>query len=481
MNRKRSYLAVSVAVNLLLAALTALPRLGGTALVQAQSQPVITAATGSAFTYQGQLLAGGNPAAGPYDFQFMLFDALTGGAQVGSTLTLDNVPVSKGLFTVKLDFGSAFGGGARWLAIAVRPGSSTGAYTALSPRQELTPAPYAMALPNVYTNETMNFVGVGRDFRISGNEVFGVRYVGNANEYGGMYVETAHANGWPFYGYATNGSFRAWTYYNGTNGDWNLYNAGIRLTIPNEGGLQIPGGMNPSLVISDTTASDGIKIHDTGDDGIQIGSSPGYPNYGVYIPSPGVSTYGLWPNTANALGQWALYTVDNIEAGNVTLNSLSLVAQVSGPGALTPGDVVAVTGMANPLPGGHSPLPLVRLADSASSSGVIGVVESRMVWAVAPGKEAEGEKSLQSAAGPAQPGDYISLIVLGVAQVKVDATTTIKAGERLTASRLAGRARALETRDVEGMVVTEGAPTIGIALAAPAAGQETIPVFVILR
>jgi hypothetical protein len=104
-----------------------------------------------------------------------------------------------------------------------------------------------------------------------------------------------------------------------------------------------------------------------------------------------------------------------------------------------------------------------------------------MVWAVAPGKEAEGEKSLQSAAGPAQPGDYVSLIVLGVAQVKVDATTTIKAGERLTASRLAGRARALETRDVEGMVVTEGAPTIGIALAAPAAGQETIPVFVILR
>ena len=72
----------------------------------------------------------------------------------------------------------------------------------------------ALAMPNVYINEDSNFVGIGRNSRISGNEVFGVRYSGGANDYGGMYVETAHPNGWPFYGYATNGSFRAWTYYN---------------------------------------------------------------------------------------------------------------------------------------------------------------------------------------------------------------------------------------------------------------------------
>ena len=54
------------------------------------------------------------------------------------------------------------------------------------------------ALPNVYTDEGANFVGVGRNFRISGNEVFGVRYTGGANQYGGMYVETSDAAGWPF-------------------------------------------------------------------------------------------------------------------------------------------------------------------------------------------------------------------------------------------------------------------------------------------
>ena len=37
----------------------------------------------TAFTYQGRLTTGGNPANGSYDFQFKLFDALSDGAQIG--------------------------------------------------------------------------------------------------------------------------------------------------------------------------------------------------------------------------------------------------------------------------------------------------------------------------------------------------------------------------------------------------------------
>jgi hypothetical protein len=454
---------------------------GRAAAVNSQSEAQALVPVGDAFTYQGYLEDGGSPANGSYDLQFELYDAGAGGSQVGGTINLDNVPVTDGLFTAELDFGSGlFGGGALWLEIGVRPGASGGAFTILTPRQELTPAPYALGMPNVYTDETINFVGIGRNFRISGNEVFGVRYDGDANDYGGMYVETSNPQGWPFYGYATDGSFRAWSYYNGTTADWHLYNAGIRLTIPNEGGLRIGPSADYSLVISNTTGLDGIRIYDTNDDGIQIGADPDYPNYGVYIPSPGVSTYGLWSNTAEAAGEWALFTVDKIEAANVTLHSLTLVAQVTGETALTAGDVVAVSGAADPLPGTLQPLPLVSLA-SGAEAGVIGVVESRMVWEVAPGKEAEGEMSLHSAAGPAQPGDYVSLIVMGVTEVKVDPAATIAAGDRLVAADLAGLARALQTRQLEGMVVTEGAPVIGIALAAPVEGQATIPVFVTLR
>lgn len=482
MSKKQWYWLTTGVIGLVLAVLAlALLWPGRAAAGNSQPEAPELVPVGNAFTYQGYLEDGGSPANGSYDLQFELYDAAAAGVQLGSTITLDNLSVVNGLFTAELDFGSGlFGGGGRWLEIGVRPGASGGAFTLLTPRQELTPAPYALGMPNVYTNEGINFVGVGRNFRISGNEVFGVRYNGGANDYGGMYVETSHVNGWPFYGYATNGSFRAWSYYNGTNGDWYLYNSGIRLAVPNEGGLRIGPSADYSLVISNTTGSDGVRIYDTTDDAIQIGTDPDYSNYGVYIPSPGVSNYGLWPNTSQAAGEWALYTADSIEAANVVLHSLTLVAQVTGDEPLMAGDVVAVTGAADPVPGTLQPLPLVSLA-SGAEAGVIGVVESRMVWEVAPGKEAEGEMSLHSAAGPAQPGDYVSLIVMGVTQVKVDPAATIAAGDRLVAADLPGLARALQTRQLEGMVVTEGAQVIGIALAAPAEGQATIPVFVTLR
>lgn len=59
-------------------------------------------------------------------------------------LQLNDVPVENGVFSVELDFGSGvFGSQARWLAVAVRDGASSGAYESLNPRQALTAAPVA--------------------------------------------------------------------------------------------------------------------------------------------------------------------------------------------------------------------------------------------------------------------------------------------------------------------------------------------------
>ena len=440
------------------------------------------AVVGTRFTLQAYMDDSGVPANGSYDFEFALFDAAEAGSQVGATFTVGDKAVFDGYFDVELDFGAgAFGGGARYLETRVRPGASAGPYSTLEPRRELTPAPYALALPNVYTNEGQNFVGVGRNFRISGNEVFGIRHNGVANDYGGMYVETSNASGWPFYGYATNGSFRAWTYYNGATSDWYLYNAGIRLHVPNEGGLRIGPSADYSLVISNTTGSDGIRVYDTGDDAIQLGSDPDHSSYGVYIPSPGVTNYGLWPNTADAGGNYALFTVDNIEAGTVTAAAVTLVAKVGEGAALEVGDVVSVLGLAPALPDGATTLAQVSVAVGPDPAGLAGVVASRMLWQVAPGKEDEGAMALQPVEGAAKPGEYVSIIVLGIAQVKVDPAANIVAGQRLTVSDLAGQARALRTRTIDGMVVAEGAPSIGVALEAPVEGQDTIAVFVSLR
>jgi hypothetical protein len=116
---------------------------GGVGLAWAHSQR-LGASVGTAFTYQGQLSDDESPATGAYDFEFKLHDDPTSDSQVGSTVYVDDLDVSDGVFTTKLDFGSGvFTGQARYLEIGVRPGDSSGAYTTLAPRQELTPAPYA--------------------------------------------------------------------------------------------------------------------------------------------------------------------------------------------------------------------------------------------------------------------------------------------------------------------------------------------------
>ena len=137
------------------------------AMLGVLSAPALTAAPlGTAFTYQGKLADGGQPANGLYDFQFALHDAVTGGNFLANT-DLDEVAVTNGLFTVQLDFGAAaFTGAARWLGITV--GASTnGVPVTLVPRQPLTPAPYALfaatasSAVNATHADSVNFGGTG--------------------------------------------------------------------------------------------------------------------------------------------------------------------------------------------------------------------------------------------------------------------------------------------------------------------------------
>jgi hypothetical protein len=106
------------------------------------------AGAGTAFTYQGQLTSSGSPVTNTCDFQFALWDDALAGGQVGSTIA-QTLTVADGLFITLLDFGSsAFDGNARYLEISV--GCPTGSgLTALSPRQQLSPSPYAIRAGSV--------------------------------------------------------------------------------------------------------------------------------------------------------------------------------------------------------------------------------------------------------------------------------------------------------------------------------------------
>jgi hypothetical protein len=111
----------------------------------------VTAEAGTAFTYQGKLNDGGNPANGAYNLSFTLFSALTGGSQAGPVVA-KAVSITNGYFTTELDFGAVFTGSDRWIEIKV--GS-----TILTPRQKINPAPYAQYAFGA--NLTLPFSGTG--------------------------------------------------------------------------------------------------------------------------------------------------------------------------------------------------------------------------------------------------------------------------------------------------------------------------------
>ena len=92
------------------------------------------------FTYQGSLKKR-RAANGNFDFQFALFDTVSGSS--ASRCRRVNVPVTNGVFSVNLNFGNQFPGANRFLEISVRQ-SGGAAFTTLTPRQPLTSSPYAI-------------------------------------------------------------------------------------------------------------------------------------------------------------------------------------------------------------------------------------------------------------------------------------------------------------------------------------------------
>jgi len=107
--------------------------------------PALQAGAPSAteITYQGFLEHAGEPANGAFDFEFTLWDAEQDGTQLGSAISLQEVPAADGVFQVELDFGAtAFDGSLRWLRIRVALAND--GLTTLAPRQEVKSAPYAL-------------------------------------------------------------------------------------------------------------------------------------------------------------------------------------------------------------------------------------------------------------------------------------------------------------------------------------------------
>lgn len=87
------------------------------------------------FNYQGKLEQNGYPANGSYALTFSLWDAETGGNQIGTTISEPAWPVVHGLLSINLAFDGAFDGEQSWLEISINGDTL--------PRQPVTTAPVA--------------------------------------------------------------------------------------------------------------------------------------------------------------------------------------------------------------------------------------------------------------------------------------------------------------------------------------------------
>ena len=272
MKRQRIFAGV-LALGLLLALVA-----GGTLAQEPQedlasqdtASTLLGTSLGTAFTYQGRLMDdSGAPLTGSYDFQFKLYDAASGVSQVGSTVTVGDVDISDGLFTAQLDFGgSAFTGDARWLEIGVRAGSSTGAYTTLSPRQPLTPAPYALSLrPGADVKGDVD--GVTSLLYVH-NDGTGYGVWGYGNSGRGVYGTSS--SGFGIYGYSPSGT-----------GVYGQSNSATNYGVHGENTSSGTG------VYGESSSGDGVKGESTDGDGVRGKSTSGYGVHGISTDGIGVS------------------------------------------------------------------------------------------------------------------------------------------------------------------------------------------------
>jgi hypothetical protein len=140
-------------------------------------------AQGTAFTYQGRLNDGGNPAHGAYDFRFKLYEDSFGNTQAGGTVLTNGIPLTNGLFTVTIDFGAGiFNGSNYWLGVGVRTNGG-GGYTDLNPLQAVTPTPYA-----IFAITASNVSGTISSANLSGAYGGAVTFNNASNSFSGAFA-----------------------------------------------------------------------------------------------------------------------------------------------------------------------------------------------------------------------------------------------------------------------------------------------------
>ena len=446
----------------------------GVAGVIAQRQPAassaVSAPVSSGISYQGRLTnSGGAPLNGTYPMRFVVYDDEVAGSALWDSGDL-SVTVEDGLFNVRLGVDHAdFDGQALWLSIIV-DGET------LSPRQEILPAPYALSL-RPGADIVGDSIGAA-DASLAGYApATGTALYADANGGVGLYGDSednygvwgASNTSWGGY-FTSDGGYGIRVHTNGaTVNDHGAYvtsDRGYGVYAQSANNQAVRGEAGDVTGISRPAGTVGV---------VGIGANRGA--YGASEFGSGVygnsdNNYGLWAQSSNWRGatgrtnrsdnNYGFYTPDNLFSLNINMaGALMVVMQNGGAEPLSPGDVVAFSGISDLDTAVDGPIVQVGKASAAHSTAVAGVVHSRFnIDAInpeleSPDNSARGtmEAMEVTPAGSASPGEHVLVVVQGPARVNASALDgdSIRPGDLLTVDGTAGFAGKAPTLTVDGV------------------------------
>jgi hypothetical protein len=446
----------------------------------------------SKINYQGRLTnPNGVPLNGVFDMRFQIYDDQNSGTELWDS-GVTSVTVDQGLFNVELEVDSNdFNGQGLWLRIYV-----DGEW--LAPRQELTPAPYALSLrPGavIHRNDdgkALEVVNNATGSAVWSNSVNGYGVFGTSENsyavygadlgitqgkgYGGYFTT---ATGIGVYGYSSANSITANAYAPGVYGRssngvgvYGLSDADEAGVFGQSDGYGVYGYSRNSHGVRGASEAPAV---DTGYGGYFTSD-----NYrGLYARGDDDHYAAVFENPEGASGagifvDGALWTTGS-KTGYVVDMALN-----AGPEPLETGDVVVVVGFDEPI-AGEIPVIKVRKAAQEGSSGVVGVVDQPFVVQTDP--QSAGRTIAKPATDTAEladdtaieSGEYLSIVTLGAFKaIKVDASYgAIQPGDLLVSSPNPGYAMRADDPRV--------GTVIGKALGELVEGAGLIPVLVTLH
>lgn len=272
----------------------------------------------------------------------------------------------------------------------------------------------------------------------------------------GVYIDDAAVNGLHIVN-ANTGITLASTEYNGiqiinsgTDGIliYDAGNDGIRINSASDDGLEIENASNDGVYIN-SAGNDGLHMESIGHDGIYIGDAG---DTGVQVRADNV---GMYANSTQADNEWGFYTPDKMHAtyGYSGFNTIitSIVVN-AGSQILEEGDLVCLSahnGNRSDFEGKEALY--VEKLNERNAHAVVGVVDHKMLIEekikVKENGEEERTATFSQSAEGAQSGDYVSIVVYGMTDVKINRASAIRTGDKLIASTDNAIARKPQSND----------------------------------